>query len=77
MQPLPDLVPGKNPDRIILNLTEDPATSMAVTWRTDSTVTKPFAQILPVQPEPQIPSETALISAKTERYVNGYEDEPR
>lgn len=34
------------PDRIILTWAGDPSTSQAVTWRTDSTVTKSYAQIL-------------------------------
>ncbi len=36
---------GKTPDRIILNLTETPATSQAVTWRTVEQVSSPQAQI--------------------------------
>jgi acid phosphatase type 7 len=37
---LPDklLFPSKDPDRVILNLTEAPETSIAVNWRTDTTV---------------------------------------
>jgi hypothetical protein len=27
--------PGKQPDHVVLNLTEDPSTSMSVSWRTD------------------------------------------
>ena len=38
-------IPSKDPDRIILTFHGDPATSRAVTWRTDHTVTKTTAQI--------------------------------
>jgi predicted phosphodiesterase len=38
-------LPSKDPDRIILTFNGDPATSRAVTWRTDTTVTKAVAQI--------------------------------
>ncbi|MFM7844405.1 MAG: fibronectin type III domain-containing protein, partial [Planctomycetota bacterium] len=37
--------PGKMPDRIVLTWTADPATSQAVTWRTDTTVEEPVAQL--------------------------------
>lgn len=37
--------PYVTPDRIILNVTEDPATSMAVTWRTNKEVSTGAAQI--------------------------------
>lgn len=32
------LFPSRDPDRVILNLTENPETSLAVNWRTDTTV---------------------------------------
>lgn len=38
-------VPSSYPDRIVLNLTTDPATSVAVTWRTDTTVVESIAQV--------------------------------
>lgn len=38
-------IPSARPDRIILNITEDPATSMAVTWRTDTTIAESVAQV--------------------------------
>jgi 3',5'-cyclic AMP phosphodiesterase CpdA len=38
-------IPSAKPDRIVLNITGDPATSMAVTWRTDTTVTASVAQV--------------------------------
>ena len=38
-------VPSKNPDRIILTFFGNPATSRAVTWRTDSSIKNGVAQI--------------------------------
>ncbi|KAA3660059.1 MAG: metallophosphoesterase [Calditrichaeota bacterium] len=38
-------IPSKDPDRIILTFYGDPATSRAVTWRTDSSITQAVAQI--------------------------------
>ncbi len=38
-------VPTAKPDRIILNITADPVTTMAVTWRTDTTVTETVARL--------------------------------
>jgi 3',5'-cyclic AMP phosphodiesterase CpdA len=37
--------PVAEPDRIVLSINGDPATSMAVTWRTDTTVKETVAQI--------------------------------
>lgn len=38
-------IPSAKPDRIVLNITGEPATSMAVTWRTDTTVTESVANV--------------------------------
>lgn len=42
------------PDRIILTWSADPSTTQSVTWRTDSTITKSVAQILPESSAPQL-----------------------
>ncbi len=39
-------IPSAKPERVILNINGDPATTMAVTWRTDTTVTESLAQII-------------------------------
>ena len=44
--------PTPIPDRIVTTFAGDPATSFAVTWRTDTSVTKAFAQIAPPRPAP-------------------------
>src|SRR5688500_3862002 len=38
------LSPTREPDRVILNLTENPEKSIAVNWRTDTTVAAGFAE---------------------------------
>ncbi|WP_019960187.1 purple acid phosphatase family protein [Woodsholea maritima] len=37
-------MPGVMPDRVILNLTQDPSTSMAVNWRSDASAPEGFVQ---------------------------------
>jgi hypothetical protein len=63
------------PDRIILNVTEDPAHSMAVNWRTGTMVNKGVAEIALAQDSPFI-TESKRISARTELLTNVYEGEP-
>ena len=38
-------LPSFLPDRIVLNVTADPSTSMAVNWRTAESVSESFAEI--------------------------------
>lgn len=44
--------PTPMPDRIILTWSGDPATTQAVTWRTDPTIRKALAQIAAATPGP-------------------------
>jgi hypothetical protein len=46
--------PRPNPDRIILTWKGDPTTTQAVTWRTDTSVTRAGAQIAPADPGPGV-----------------------
>ncbi len=43
-------LPSTDPDRIILSIKGDPTTSMAVTWRTDTTVNESVAHLVPNMP---------------------------
>lgn len=43
-------IPSSKPERIVLNITEDPAASVAVTWRTDTTISETIARISPDLP---------------------------
>lgn len=57
---------GHHPDHIVLNLTADPATSMAVTWRTDATVSRGMAEIALATPAPRFWRNASSYSAVTE-----------
>lgn len=45
--------PGSSPDRIVLNVTSDPSTSIAVNWRTCDTVKTGYIEILPAVSDPR------------------------
>lgn len=45
-------IPKLNPDRIILNVTEDPSTSIAVNWRADNSISESFAEIALADADP-------------------------
>lgn len=66
--------PTPMPDRIILTWKGDPATTQAVTWRTDLSVKTPVAEVAPADPGPGVekgwrgydPKKVATLSARTE-----------
>ena len=64
-------IPSKDPDRIILTFHGDPATSRAVTWRTDKTVTKAVAQIAEATVNSKFTSDDTEIDAVTEPFDLG------
>ncbi len=53
------------PDRVTLTWAQDPASSLSVSWRTDSTVTSPKAQIAPAKAEPSFYTKARTIEATT------------
>jgi 3',5'-cyclic AMP phosphodiesterase CpdA len=57
--------PKTKPDRVILNFGADPATSMSVTWRTDTTVKEAMAEIAVSQDGPKFPESAKKFPAKT------------
>lgn len=59
-------VASPDPDRIFLSFQGDPATSRAVTWRTDASITKARAQIAPALPEPRFDRHAVTVEATTE-----------
>lgn len=59
--------PDNFPERIILNLTDDPAASMAVTWRSEIGVEKAKAQITRAVPAPNLEENAVMLEAKTEQ----------
>ncbi len=55
-----------DPDRIFLTFYGDPATSRAVTWRTDTSITKSVAQIAKSEASPYFDTKSRTVEAKTE-----------
>jgi hypothetical protein len=62
---LPSMTPSAYPDRIVLNLAQDPASTLNVTWRTDTTVTGAKAQIAPARAEPSFYTKARTVPAET------------
>ncbi len=60
-----DARPSPVPDRIVLTWTGDPASSQAVTWRTDSTVTLAFVEFAPAAASPRFMLHARKIQART------------
>jgi len=63
---LPSTAPGPYPDRVVLNWEQDPASTLSVTWRTDSTVTDAKAQIAPALGAPSFYTEARTVEATTQ-----------
>ena len=55
-----------DPDRIFLSFIGDPATSRAVTWRTDTSVASASAQIALATANPKFSDSALTLAAKTE-----------
>ena len=58
-------MPTRQPDRIIINLTQDAATSMAVTWRTDATITESICELQIITGGKINPENTKSFKVKT------------
>jgi len=58
-------LPTPVPDRIILTVTEEPATSVAVSWRTDTSLEQAVVQVAPVLDGPALLLETRTVPART------------
>lgn len=59
--------PSPQPDRIILTWAADPATTQAVTWRTDISVSRAIAQIAVEEDGPVFPKRAREVAAVTEK----------
>jgi acid phosphatase type 7 len=69
-------VPSAFPDRVVLNLTENPSTSVAVTWRTDVSVNEGFCELQLVSQGPVKQEDSRTFKAKTTTVKYEYNDEP-
>jgi len=58
--------PGMHPDHIVLNLTQDPSTSMSVTWRTSVDVQVGYAEIAIATAAPKFWRNANTYKARTE-----------
>jgi hypothetical protein len=63
--------PRVQPDRIILTWAEDPATTQSVTWRTDTTVTTPVAEITLATPHPGMVHAAVRVAPLSDRVDAG------
>jgi hypothetical protein len=70
------LFPSAFPDRIILNLTEDPLTSLAVNWRTDTTINRGRVEVALATDGPQFAEQQRQVFARTEKLRVAPADEP-
>ncbi len=61
-------LPTAQPDRVILNITENSSTSMAVNWRTASDVTESYAEIALASADPRFVQKATSIKARTENF---------
>jgi acid phosphatase type 7 len=60
--------PSERPDRVILTWSDDPKTTQSVTWRTSSTISAGYAQIVKEEARPPIQPEDELdYSLRTEQ----------
>lgn len=58
--------PSPMPDRVILTWSGDPATTQAVTWRTDTSVRSPVAEIAIATAGPDFPKQAQKVAPRTE-----------
>jgi hypothetical protein len=68
--------PSPIPDRVVLNLTENPSTSVAVTWRTNVSVSEGFCELQPATEGPVKKEDSKTFKAKTIPVKYEYDDEP-
>lgn len=71
------MFPSKTPDRVIANLTEDPARSLAVNWRTEQQVDQGVVEIAPATDGPEfLLGAVRRIKAESEPIENMNRREP-
>lgn len=66
---------SKNPDRIILNTAQDASTGLAITWRTDNSVSEGFCELQELTGSKINPANTKTFKAKTTSVKYEYEGE--
>ncbi|MFK7788101.1 MAG: fibronectin type III domain-containing protein [Phycisphaeraceae bacterium] len=69
-------IASPDPDRVFLTFYGDPATSRAVTWRTDTSINQAYAEIAPATPGPSFPSKAQQYEATTQPLTLEDENKP-
>lgn len=64
-------LPGEQPDRVVLNVTENISSSMAVSWRTSSDVDSSFAQLAIADAHPTFGQQAETFLAVTQYLEHG------
>lgn len=70
------LFPSREPDRVILNLTENPETSLAVNWRTDTSVSKGVVEFALATAGPEFMDNVTRLEARRESLTAKHLEEP-
>ena len=70
------LFPTSSPDRIILNLTNDPTHSVAVNWRTDTAIVESIVQVAKATHGPEFIKNTRDIVGEREIFTYKPENDP-
>ncbi len=70
------LFPTPTPDRVILNLTDDPTRSIAVNWRTDTTVTTSMVQVALATHGPEFTDDVREIIGELEQLIYKPKNDP-
>ena len=70
------LFPSREPDRVILNLTENPESSLAVNWRTDQTVSSGFVEYAVATAGPEFTTLKTRVEAKKQALTTKHLEEP-
>ncbi|MDX1284219.1 MAG: metallophosphoesterase family protein, partial [Draconibacterium sp.] len=68
-------LPEQTPEHVILNLTETPENSVAITWRTSEEMTQ-YVQWLEITDSPAVPNQNQSIKAKSETVTYTHSDLP-
>lgn len=71
------LFPVRTPDRVILNLTENPETSIAVNWRTDSTIVDGRIEWAVATAGPEFLDQVKMVPAQLQPLTVKRIDEPK
>jgi hypothetical protein len=62
--------PSPLPDRVVLTWAGDPTTSQDITWRTDTTVTRAFAELAVAEAGPQFVERAKRVPADSETFTS-------